>query len=505
MRILIDTNILIPLEDSSKILDDSLSELFRLAHKNRHEILVHPASFEDIEKDRDEKRKKISFSRIRKYPVLEGSPKPKDLELNGLGLSETTKNDHIDNLILYAVFKDAVNILVTEDRAIHKKAAVLDVSDRVHYIQQTVEFLRRLYSSIPVSLPNIAETKLHQIDLSSQFFDSLRKDYTKFDEWYKNASREGRKAWIHRNESGQLGAICIYKEEQDPIITNGNISIPGRVLKLCTFKVEEGMRGRKLGELLLKAAFRYATDNKVEHIYITMKPGTQGYLEDMCEEFGFYRLGVYTDNRDDVFVKDHFILPPDNEMTPLEYGIRNFPHFKCDKNINKYIVPIRPKFHDLLFPEIAPQLSLIIHSSVGNAIKQAYLCHARLGGISSGDILLFYRSSDLQAITSLGIVEISTDLQDQEKIMQIVSKRTVYTYEDIKKMAEKKTKVILFRLAKHFSNPISYNWLLSNEVVRGHIQAIRGITHESFTKIIREFAPSSCIYAHKADIRSKIN
>lgn len=496
MRILIDTNIIIHLEDSSKILDASLSELFRLAYKNKHEIVVHPASFDDIKKDRDEKRKGISFSRVRKYPVLKGPPEPRALELDGLGLSEITENDHIDNLILYAVFKDAANILVTEDREIHKKAVILGLSDRVHYIQQAAEFLRRLYSSIPVSLPNIEEIELHQIDLSSQFFDSLREDYSEFDVWYKKASREGRKAWVHRNESGQLGAICIYKEEQNPIITNGNISIPGRVLKLCTFKVEEAMRGRKLGELLLKAAFRYATGNKIEHIYITMKPGKQGYLEDMCKEFGFYSFGVYIDNRDDVFVKDHFIIPPDNGLTPLEYGIHYFPHFKCDKNINKYIVPIRPKFHGLLFPEIEPQPSFIIGSSVGNAIKQAYLCHARLGGISPGDILLFYRSQDLHAITSLGIVEISTDLQEQEKIMQIVSKRTVYTYEDIKKMAEKKTKVLLFRLAKHFSRPIPDKWLISNGVVRGNIQTIRGISHESFTKIIQEFAPDSCIHAH---------
>ncbi|WKZ33151.1 MAG: PIN domain-containing protein [Thermodesulfobacteriota bacterium] len=496
MRILIDTNIIIHLEDSSKILDDSLSELFRLAYENRHEIVIHPASFDDIKKDRNEKRKEISFSRVRKYPVLKGPPEPGDLELKSLGLSAITKNDHIDNLILYAVYKDAVNILVTEDREMHKKAAFLGLSDRVHYIQQAAEFLRRLYSSIPVSLPNIEEAALYQIDLRNSFFDSLREDYSKFDEWYKMASREGRKAWVHRNEKGELGAICIYKEEKDPIITTENISIPGRVLKLCTFKVEERMRGRKLGELLLKAAFRYATDNKIEHIYITMKPGKQNYLEDMCEEFGFYRFGKYIDNRDDVFIKEHFIMPPDTELTPLEYNVHYFPHFKSDKNVKKYIVPIRPKFHGILFPEIEPQPSLIVGSTAGNAIKQAYLCHARIHGISPGDILLFYRSQDLRAITSLGIVELSTDLQELEKIIQIVSKRTVYTFTDIKKMAEKKTKVILFRLSEHFSLPISYKWLITNEVVRGNIQTIRGISHESFTKIMQEFAPSSCIHAH---------
>ena len=467
------------------MLEESFSELIRLANENNHQILAHPSSIYDIERDDDEERKKISLSRIQKYPFLEASPIPDGQEINSLGLKNDNDNDRVDNEILYAIFKDAANILVTEDRGIHKKAKILGIEGRVHYIQQAVQSLKRLHQRVHVSLPNIKEKYLHQIDLDNNFFDSLREDYTEFNEWYKRSSRSGRKAWIHENESGELGAILIYKEENNEIITDDNKALPGSSLKLCTFKVGEDIRGRKIGELFLKAAFRYATANKIEHIYITMHSGKHELLEDLCIDFGFYRYGNY--KRDYVYVKDHPINPPiisDGSLSALEYHKRFYPHFKYDESIKKFIIPIRPIFHKMLFPDNQNQLNLFAYSDVGNAIKQAYLCHANTRRISKDDIILFYRSQDKKSITSIGIVESVGEFEEPDKIIQLVSKRTVYSYEDIEAMAEKRTKVILFRLASHLSESIKYDWLLEQRIVNGPIQTIQRISDDSFKKII---------------------
>jgi len=231
MRILIDTNVVIHLEDSSKILDDSFSELYRLAIENNHEILIHEASIEDIKKDKNYERRQISLSRIKKYTLLCDAPILGQEELDSLLLAETRDNDRIDNLILYAILKDAANILITEDQGLHKKAKKLGLSDRVHYIQQAAEFLKRLYSHKLIPLNNIKERSLHQIDLRSLFFDSLRKDYDCFNEWYKKSSRGGRRAWTYESEDTNIGAMCIYKEEDSPIITDENIAIRGKGAK----------------------------------------------------------------------------------------------------------------------------------------------------------------------------------------------------------------------------------------------------------------------------------
>lgn len=486
MRILLDTNIFISLEDSSSVLEANFSEFARLAISNRHQLLIHPSSRDDLERDQNDNRKQINLSKILKYPVLENPPDPSPEEIDDFGLSNRTENDRVDNKILFAIYKDAANILVTEDRGIHKKAKRLQIEDRVHYIQQAAQSLYRLHQKAHVYLPNIKEISLHEIDLSMDFFDSLREDYKGFDEWYKRASREGRKAWTYRSEAGEFGAILIYKEEHNEIVTDDNMAIPGKSLKLCTFKVAENVRGRKIGELFLKAAFRYATANSIENIYITMRPEKHDFLEDLCVDFGFFKFGGY--QGDNVFIKNHPVKPPqaeDSDVSPLEYHKRYYPHFISDQRINKFIVPIKPVYHKILFPDNQDQLNLFTHSQAGNAIKLAYLCHARIGGISSGDILLFYRSEDKRAITSVGVAEYVHDFGDPSRIVQLVSKRTVYTFDEIVEMSQKRTKVILFRLASHLPSQLKYNWLISNNVVNGPIQTIRRISHESFRKIIK--------------------
>ena len=493
MRILIDTNVVIPLEDSTRVLEDSLSKLVRLASENGHQLLAHPSSYDDIARDTNTNRRSISLSRLRKYSTLQDPPKPSSTELFELCLVERDDNDRVDNEILYALYRDAANILITEDRELHKKALQIGIADRVHYIQQATSFLEHLHARIGVVLPSIEEVSLHQIDLKSSFFDSLRSSYAPFDKWYQEKAREGRTAWMYRDSEGIPGAIAIFKEERDPIVTTDNRALPGKALKLCTFKVAEQVRGRKLGELLLKAAFRYATSNRIEHVYITMRPGKQDFLEDLCTDFGFTLFGEYKD--DHVFVKEHPLHPPDVVIPSLEYHRLFYPHIRSDRGVGKYIVPIRPEFHKVLFPDAQRQPSLFAPSSAGHAIKQAYLCHARISGIKPGDILLFYRSQDVKGVTSIGVVESVHEHQDHDKILQLVSKRTVYSYDDIVTMAEKKTKVILFRLATHLQNVIPYNWLSEQGVVNGQIQTIRKISDESFRKIVDECRLGNCFFA----------
>ena len=70
MRFLLDTNVIIPLEDSSKILERPLAEFIRSAKDNNHVLLYHPATIDDINRDKNSNRRKISLSRLVKYSSL---------------------------------------------------------------------------------------------------------------------------------------------------------------------------------------------------------------------------------------------------------------------------------------------------------------------------------------------------------------------------------------------------------------------------------------------------
>ena len=203
----------------------------------------------------------------------------------------------------------------------------------------------------------------------------------------------------------------------------------------------------------------------------------------LLEDFGFKSVGEY--DGDAMYVKQHPALPPASLVSSFDYLKLYYPHFRHDEAVNKFIVPIRPGYHQILFPDYdVGQLNLFRPSNTaGNAIKLAYLCHAQINGIEPGDIVLFYRSGDQRAVTSLGVVEQYETLSDPSAIAGLVSRRTVYSMGEIIELARKPTKVMLFRLIKHFANPVSHDWLQRQGVVTGNIQSIRSIGHHEFEAV----------------------
>lgn len=482
MRFLLDTNILIPLEDDRLVLAPSLANFMRLAAANGHQVVFHPASRRDIERDNNLERRRRTLREIEVYNELDAPP------ACPWNTPDTDPNDAVDNEILYALERHAASGLITEDRGIHRKATARNLAHRVYYIQTAEDFLLRLHSRTPVRLPNIQEVPLYSIDVMGAFFDSLRAGYDGFDAWFARKAEAGTRAWIYGQEANHPQAICIYDIQTNEIITDQGDRLAGQALKLCTFKVGEDVRGKKIGELFLKAAFRYATDNRLENIFITARPGEQPFLLDLLEDFGFTSRGIH--RGDEVFVKEHPVnAPVQPELEAFDYNRLFFPHYRSDETVGKFLVPIKPRYHDILFPDYGhTQGDLfednIATATVGNAIKLAYLCHARTNSIQVGDILLFYRSEDIRALTSVGIVERFEISDDEDEIAGIVSRRTVYNMDEIRDLAERPTKVILFRLVGHFPRRITHQWLITNEVVKGNIQSIWGIGDGQFQTVI---------------------
>lgn len=481
LRFLLDTNVLIPLQDSYQTLTSNLANFVRLANIGGHQLLYHPATVADFQRDPDESRRNRNLQRLNQYSQIDNSaPCP-------WNRPETSGNDACDNEILYALACDATHALVTEDRGIHSKARALGLRDRVYTIQMAEDWLRRLHEPREVVLPNIEDVPLHSLTpgLHGDFFNSLRQGYSGFDEWFRQKARENRRAWVYRGDDGRLAALCIYTVQTGEAINDAQEHLAGDALKLCTFKVGEQVRGRKIGELFLKAAFRYATERACEHLFTHTNAYEHDYLLRLLEDFGFFQRGSY--GSDAVLVKAHPRVAPDPaDLAPLEYARRYFPHYRFDSQVQKFIVPIRPNYHDILLPDYSPHQGRLFaaQNSAGNAIKLAYLCHASASSIRLGDVLLFYRTNDERAVTSVGVVDNFKTLQDAAEIASLVSRRTVYSLHEIEKMAIKPTKVILFRLVEHLPRQVSHTQLQHDCDVAGPIQSIRKIQDEQFRKIL---------------------
>lgn len=487
MHFLLDTNVLIPLEDSAIPLRDSLANFVRLATANKHVLVYHPASIDDIEEDKDEARRSHTLQRLRQYTKLEHRP------VCPWNKPATKRNDAADNEILYALSLHAASALVTEDRQIHDKAKARGLLDRVFTIQTAEDLLLRLHETVSVRLPNIEEVPLYQLTplLAAPFFDSLRQSY-EFDQWFHRKAEHGCRAWVHWEAPDSLGGICIFQRQDDERVAEG-VMLDGAALKLSTFKVGESCRGRKVGELFLKAAFKYATANRLQNIFIHGDEERHYFLFELLADFGFQHVGYHPagGRRDTVYLKRHPTHAPAAAALPaFDYLRLHFPHFRQDPSVSAYVVPIRPQYHDILFPDFegvsTKQKRLFQQENfAGNAIKMAYLCKAQTKAMNAGDVLLFYRSGDEQALTSVGVVETYETLADAESIVARVKRRTVYSLLEIEKMASGPTRVILFRFVQHLPRPLPLQELLARATLSGQPQSITKISHEKFKDVLR--------------------
>ncbi len=71
LTFLLDTNVLIPLQDSYAVLGDNLANFHRLAFVGGHKLVYHPASIKDFERDTDLGRRARNLEHVRRYPALE--------------------------------------------------------------------------------------------------------------------------------------------------------------------------------------------------------------------------------------------------------------------------------------------------------------------------------------------------------------------------------------------------------------------------------------------------
>jgi hypothetical protein len=294
------------------------------------------------------------------------------------------KNSHdaVDNALLYAVYRNAVEFFITEDREIHKKAHTVGIEERVFLISEALyDFNRYLPSreSIPTP-PALVKDSMYNLNPRDPIFDSLRVDYPGFDEWFIDKAQEGRECYVYSRTDGSIGAILIYKIEDEPIPSIPPFAKKKR-LKIATMKVEHV--GYKIGELLLKVSIDIALKNSITEIYLThFTQSEEDRLVDLISEYGFYKAGgLQRENKiEDIYVKHLCARGHDvSALLPATISQIYYPSFYDGTLVKKFVIPIQPKYHDLLFTDFSKgrQTKLYEHSGEfiieGNTIRKAYL------------------------------------------------------------------------------------------------------------------------------------
>lgn len=242
MRILIDTNILINLEDN-KIINQSFAQFYRLAISNNCKIIYHPLAIpSDLTKDKNDERRKITLSKLQKYEILEDFSSTPESFHKIVGAKK--ENDKIDNSQLFQLHKKYVDYFITEDNGIHQKAKQINLQNKVLKVNEILHFLEECFTIKIPTHPILKEHSIRDIEnmFDDSFFDSLRDDYGKqsFNSWLKKCAEKNRKCYTLQVES-ELKAILIYNIEKPK--DHQLQGIFNDVVKICTLKVADTVFG----------------------------------------------------------------------------------------------------------------------------------------------------------------------------------------------------------------------------------------------------------------------
>src|SRR5690606_19902470 len=132
-----------------------------------------------------------------------------------------------------------VDILITEDKKIHKKALDLGIEDKVFTIDS---FLEKTFAEHPdlvnYKVLNVQKIKFGRINLKDDFFTSLKEDYVGFDKWFIRKFDEEAYITVNSNNGLLLSFLYLKVEGKDEIYSDIAPAFTSKKrLKIGTFKV----------------------------------------------------------------------------------------------------------------------------------------------------------------------------------------------------------------------------------------------------------------------------
>jgi predicted nucleic acid-binding protein len=495
MRVLLDTNIIIHRE-AGKGINPDIGILFNWLDKLKVTKCIHPLTVEELKKHLDPNVVKTMGIKIAHYNTLKTQAPFEGAVKDVSDKVDKNENDISDSKILGEVFAGRVDFLISEDKKIHEKARLLNISEKLYKIDT---FLEKVTAENPelVDYKVLAVKKQYfgEVSLTDAFFDSFREDYQGFDRWFNKKADEI--AYVcYQNDV--LSAFLFVKVEEGgsesysditPVFTNK------RRLKIGTFKVTSN--GYKIGERFLKIIFDNAHLQKVNEIYVTIFDKTTEHerLIALMEEWGFKYHGTKKTptGEEKVYTREF------NRDAPVDLANPKLTYPYISKESDVFMVPIYPDYHTELFPDSILRTEspkdFVENEPHRNALSKVYISRSHERNLNSGDIIVFYRTGGKYAgvATTVGVVEsVVTDIQDESHFIALCRKRSVFTDDELRKhwnyYPNIKPFIVNFLYVTSYPRRPNLDWLVENGVIPSVTDVPRGfrkITREDFNKIAK--------------------
>ena len=304
--------------------------------------------------------------------------------------------------------------------------------------------------------------KFSSISLVDPFFDSLKKDYKGFEDWFKGKANKDDSAFVLYDKNNNLQGFLYLKDESDEI--DETIVPPMKKkkrLKVGTFKIDA--HSTRLGERFIKKIMDKGIYEGYEEAYVTVFQ-KQEKLIWLLKTYGFKEYGTKGDEQ--VLVKDFTTCEGDL--------LKDYPLIQT-KGKRKFLLSIYPKFHTPLFSdsilknEVRNSEDLVKDVSFSNSIHKIYICFMpKTANLRKGDLLAIYRTNDgmglaryrsvVTSICQVEEVKTKVDFTSIEDYLHYCSSYSIFTMDDLRMWYRKESLVVI---------KMTYNVALAKRITRG--------------------------------------
>lgn len=484
-KVLLDTNIVIAHiddEDVDSINAEAACQLIEFVLRLGFIPTVSHGTVSDFDRVEGQ-RKGRRQDRLKHYRVLDQVPLNSDV--TAVFPEASGSQDRADMEVLSAHASGVSAWLVTEDRRMRSRAERAGLPS-VLSLQDALDWFSNLLNPGLDHVPQATPVDSYRLELQSPFFDSLRADYADFDDWWRDKVVADQRTCLALGDEQSFEGLAVLKPEAH----EHPYGLGPSVLKVCTFKVEEGQAGNRRGELLLRAVVDHARHKGFQQLYLSVLANKES-LRYWLPKFGFYELPERNESGELLFAKE---LTPSSDldaMDPLDVAKRYGPGVVRVERA--YAVPIQPRYHQVLFPDIEAQQSILPDEPCGNAIRKAYLSRSGINQLSPGDLLVFIRTGGKgqTAPTAVGVVESTRRSANPTEIAEAVRGRTVYSYREIQKLCALSSVLsVRFRFDRRVDKLWSMKDLETNAGLTRAPQSIARISKEGTAWIRQELAAS---------------
>lgn len=471
MRVLLDTNIII-YRENKKMTNYSVGHLFRWLDKLKYDKLIHPLTKREIAAYQYADPAEAMTLKLDAYQELKTQAPMAKQVVAFASTIDKNENDRVDTALLNEVFQERVDLLITEDKRLRKKAEGLGIGNKVLSINAFLTIVTNENPDlIEYKALAVQKVTIGTLDICNEFFDSLRNAYSGFDAWFNRKCDED--AYICRDDADNLlGFLYLKKENEDEnyfdILPRFQ---PKKRLKIGTFKVDA--TGFRLGERFVKIILDNAIEQNVDEVYVTLfedRPELET-LAALLSRWGFEKYGSKTSTGETVLTKQMRQYLP--ELSPRQ----NFPNLVY--GVQKFILPILPQYHTSLLPDSIlrneDEHNFLEKTPYRYALQKVYISFAPERNIHPGDIVVFYRNGvqgnagHTGVLTSVAIVEEAiSDFASKDEFMAQVQNRSVFTNDELEQFWRKHGRnqiVLKFIFVKSFVKRPILGFLWDTDII----------------------------------------